>query len=380
MSPTMHELVRDWDGLSVVLKHDRESASWFFIALHDGTLGPPTGGCRMRVYARPEDGLLDCMRLARGMTLKFVGAGLAFGGGKSVIALSRELAGTERTGTFLRFGRLLEALRGAYWTGEDLGTTPEDMATIARATRYVHGVREEGGGGAPAGVVDPGPYTARGVVAGIRACVAHLFGTADLAGRTVLVQGVGDVGNPLSRLLGEAGARVMVSDLDQDRAHEVASSVGGTVVPPQEVYRTECDIFAPCAVGAVLNRETIPRLRCRGIAGSANNQFEDESADPERLRAREIVHAPDFLVSAGGAMGLIHLSQGLSVEEIYRRINGIQASVLEVLVAAEEEEQPPHQVAEARVLATLRELEKARGGRPLADQGSPAPWPPPPAD
>jgi leucine dehydrogenase len=380
MSPTMHELVRDWDGLSVVLKHDRESGSWFFIALHDSTLGPPTGGCRMKVYARPEDGLLDAMRLARGMTLKFAGAGLAFGGGKSVIALSRELEESERTGTLLRFGRLLEALRGAYWTGEDLGTTPEDMATIARATRFVHGVREEGGGGAPAAVVDPGPYTARGVVAGIRATVAHLFGSDDLAGRTVLVQGVGDVGSPLSRLLAEAGAQVLVSDLDQDRAREVASAVGGTVVPPEEVYETECDIFAPCAVGAVLNRGTIPRLRCRGVAGSANNQLEDESADPERLRARGILHAPDFLVSAGGAMGLIHLRQGLSVEEIHRRIDGIQASVRDVLLAAEEEEKPPQQVAEARVLATLTELEEARGGRPPADRGSPAPWPRPPAD
>jgi leucine dehydrogenase len=362
MSDSMQDLIQNWDGLSVILRYDEPSKAWFFIALHDGTLGPPTGGCRMRVYPRPTDGLLDALRLARGMTLKFAGAGLEYGGGKSVIALSRPLEDGERTGTLLRFGHLLESLRGAYWTGEDLGTTPQDMATIARASRYVHGIKRDPGGGEPVGAMDPGPYTAQGVLAGIRATAHHIFGSRDLAGRTVLVQGVGDVGGPLVRLLAEAGARVLVSDLDEARAREVARVGDGAVVPPEEVYRTDCDLFAPCAVGAILNQETIPQLRCRGVAGAANNQLADEAADGERLRDRGIVHAPDFLVSAGGALGLIYRARGHSEEEIRERIDQIEASVRTALAEAAARDEAPQWAAERRVLASLRER---------ADPGSP---------
>jgi leucine dehydrogenase len=364
MSDAMKDLIQGWDGLSVVVRYDGPSESWFYIALHDATLGPPTGGCRMRVYPRPEDGLLDALRLARGMTLKFAGAGLEYGGGKSVIALSRHLDGEERTATLLRFGHLLESLRGAYWTGEDLGTTPEDMAIIARASRYVHGIQRDAEGGEPVAATDPGPYTARGVLAGIRATAHHVFGSRELVGRTVLVQGVGDVGAPLVRLLADEGATVLVSDVDEARARAVARAINGAVVPPEEVYRTPCDLFAPCAVGAILNRRTIPELRCRGVAGAANNQLAEEAADGERLRARGIVHAPDFLVSAGGALGLIYRARGHSEAEIGERIDEIEASVRTALAEAAARSEAPQATAERRVLASLR------GG---GDPGSPAP-------
>jgi len=353
MSDSMQDLIQGWDGLSVILRYDEPSQSWFFIALHDSTLGRPTGGCRMKVYPRPADGLLDALRLARGMTLKFAGAGLAYGGGKSVIALSRPLGDGERTATLLRFGHLLESLRGAYWTGEDLGTTPEDMAVIAQASRYVHGIQRNPEGGEPVAATDPGPYTARGVLAGIRATAHQIFGSRELAGRTVLVQGVGDVGAPLARLLADEGATVLVGDVDEARAREVAAAINGAVLRPEEVYRTPCDIFAPCAVGAILNRETIPELRCRGVAGAANNQLADEAADGERLRARGIVHAPDFLVSAGGALGLIYRARGHTEAEIRERIDEIETSVRTALLEAAAQNEAPHAAAERRVLASL---------------------------
>jgi leucine dehydrogenase len=361
MPASMHDLIRSWDGRSVVLHHDAPSGSWFFVALHDDTLGPPTGGCRMRVYSAPEDGLLDALRLARGMTLKFAAAELDYGGGKSVIALSRPVEGAERRGILLRFGAFLESLQGAYWTGEDLGTTPEDMALLAGVSRYVHGVDRRGAAGTPARAEDPGPYTARGALAGLRATAAHLFGTDDLRGRSVLVQGVGDVGGPLVRMLAEAGARILVSDVDLARAGRVAEEVGAGMVEPETVYDTECDLLAPCAVGAVLSEETIPRLRCQGIAGAANNQLADEMTDGERLRARGIVHAPDFLVSAGGAMGLIFRAGGVPDPEILARIDGIQERVAAVLEEAKTRGAAPHRVAEDRVLASLRETRAQRG-------------------
>jgi leucine dehydrogenase len=353
------DLIRAWDGLAVVTRYDRDSECWFFVALHDDTLGAPTGGCRMRVYPRPEDGLLDVLRLARGMTLKFAGAGLRMGGGKSVIALSRPLEAEERREALRRFGRLLESLRGAYWTGEDMGTTPEDMVLLAQETRFVHGVERAGGSAVPSEAVDPGPYTARGVLAGLRAVASQLFGSPDLRDRSVLVQGVGDVGEPLVGLLTAAGARVLVSDTDAARVERVGKASGAQVIPPEGVYATPCDLFAPCAVGAILNRETIPRLACRGVAGSANNQLADEAADGARLHERGIVYAPDFLVNAGGAIALILLRQGIGEEEIRRRIEGIEATISEVLEKAARRAQPPQATAEEEVLALLRE---ARNG------------------
>jgi len=354
----MRELIEVWDGLSVVVRHDHESDAWFFIALHDATLGPPTGGCRMTVYPRPEDGLVDAMRLARGMTFKWAGVGMEFGGGKSVIALSRPLEGEERTRTLLRFGQLLEALRGAYWSGEDMGTTPEDMATIARETRYVQGVLGEG---SAKEAVDPGPYTALGVLAGIRATMSHTLGSADLRDRSVLIQGAGDVGGPLASLLEEEGAHVLVSDLDEERARKVAARTGGEVVPPEQVYETPCDLFAPCAIGGILNRDTIPQLRCRMVAGAANNQLRDEEADSRRLVDREITYAPDYIVNAGGAIALILLGRRAPADQIHARIAGIESSVRDILDEAASTSEPPLVAAQRKVDSLLRKARSRKG-------------------
>lgn len=293
---TLQEQIEGWDGECVVVRFDRPTGTWVFIAVHDRTLGMAFGGCRMKVYPTPTDGLKDAQRLAAGMTLKWAGIQFPLGGGKAVLAVPRALDPDEREGLLLRFGALVESLGGLYGTGVDLGTTPDDMSVVGRRTDRVAGRRPEDGGAG-----DPGPWTALGVFEGMQSAAARVYGSEDLAGRSVLVQGAGGVGTPLARMLADAGARVLVTDVLPDRARRLAEDVGGTWVEAEATYATECDIFAPCAVGAVLNRETVPQLRCRIVAGSANNQL-DTDADADRLADRDILYVPDFIINAGGAV------------------------------------------------------------------------------
>ena len=304
MSDSLRSLIEEWDGQGTVVSHHRETGSWIFVALHDATLGRPTGGCRLKEYPSPADGLRDAMRLAEGMTYKWAAMNLPYGGGKAVLATSGPLDASGRRSLLARLGAVVNALRGGFLTGQDLGTTSEDMSYLGTVTRWVHC-----GGSGDAGA-DPGPFTAAGVFSGIEAAVAHLDGSADLAGKSVLVQGVGAVGRPLAGLLRGAGARVIASDADEARAREVARACGGAVVSPDDVYGTECDVYAPCAVGATLNAATVPELRCRIVAGSANNQLAEEE-DAEALRRRGILYAPDYVVNGGGAMGVGLMARGL---------------------------------------------------------------------
>lgn len=306
----------------------------------------------MRVYEHPGEGLRDALRLAEGMTLKWAAIDLPFGGGKAVLAVPRRLERSERQGLLRRFGELLEALRGSFATGEDLGTTPEDMAFLAGVTRWVRTGRP--GVESPE---DPGPYTALGVYEGIRAGL-EAAGRDGIEGRTVLIQGVGDVGAPLARLLAAAGARVRLADVDAPRARRVAEEVGADVVSAGEVYWTECDVYAPCAVGATLNSGTIPQLRCSVVAGSANNQLEGP-ADADALHARGILWAPDYVVNGGGALALGLMHTGTAGEdEIRRRIVGIGRTLSEVFEEAAERGESPAAAARRRVERIL-----ARGPR-----------------
>lgn len=346
----IEELIQGWDGLGAVVRYDRGTGSWIFIALHDDRLGPPTGGTRMRVYPSPQEGLADAMRLAAGMTRKWAVTGFPAGGGKAVLAVPRPLAGGEREGLLRRYGRLVEALAGGFATGGDLGTLPEDLVVIAGETRFVHGVDRRAGT-----AVDSGPYTARGVFVGIRAACRRALGSGDLSGRRVLVQGVGKVGCALARLLAAAGARALVSDVDPERAAAVAREVGGEVVAPEEVFATPCDVYAPCAVGGTLDRDSIPRLACRVVAGAANNQLA-EPADAERLAARGILYTPDYLINAGAAIGLTLAGRGLPQGEVEAGIDRIGEILEEVFAEAEERGESPLAAAERRV---SRVLEKA---------------------
>lgn len=364
MSETMDSLIEQWDGLGVVTSYHAETDSWIFIALHDDTLGRPTGGCRLKTYATPAEALRDAMRLAEGMTWKWAAMDFPYGGGKSVLAVPGPMRGEARRSLFTRFGQLLNTLGGAYRVGEDLGTTPRDMAFLATVTNSVAGCSAgiEAGGHA----VDPGPFTAAGVHEGIRAALTHVDGTGDMNGKTVLVQGLGDVGGPLARLLGRSGAKVLVCDLDAELAWTVAAQCGGTVLDPRAVYDTPCDVYAPCAVGATVSGRTIPRLRCRIVAGSANNQLE-EAEDAERLRAAGILHAPDYVISGGGAMAFGLMESGiLETSELEHRVRTIGTTLARIFREADARGTTP--TAAARELA-LKALADGTGGAKIQKTG-----------
>jgi len=347
MNERFFALLEGWDGNGVVVRHDRPTGTWIFIALHDDTLGPAAGGTRMKVYPELADALLDAMRLAEGMTYKFAGAGLSRGGGKAVLAIPRPLATEERDGLLERYGALVESLQDAFSTGPDLGAGPDAMTVVAKKTRYVFGADPETGR-----AVDPGPFTAHGVLVGLRAALEHVFGSADPAGRTVLVEGLGDVGGPLARELADLGAHLLLADLDPGKAERLAGALRAQtaveVVPLERVPDTACDVYAPCAVGATVNAETVPRLGCRIVAGSANNQLREE-ADAARLHERGIVYVPDYIGNAGGAIAILSLHEGVDHAAIDERVEGIGGSVREILRESEERGETPLAAANRRV-------------------------------
>jgi leucine dehydrogenase len=314
-------------------------------------LGRPVGGTRMRVYDSAAEGLLDAQRLGEAMTAKWAALELPIGGGKAVLALPHPLAPPAREGLLLRYGALLESLRGAFGTGEDLGTTPADMAVIARRTRFVHGVEGEGR------VADPGPFTARGVLRGIEAAARVSLARNGVAGLSVLVQGAGDVGFPLARELREEGAAVLVADVDGARVERAVRELGAVAVPPERAWTTPCDVFAPCAMGGVLDAERIPALACRMVAGSANAQL-GTPEDAERLHERGIVYVPDYIVNAGGALAFAMHGEGeRDAATLMARMDRIGQTVADLLAEAAERGESPLLAARRRV---ERVLDRAR--------------------
>jgi leucine dehydrogenase len=348
MEESFRSLIEDWTGIAVLIKHDAATGSWIFIALHDDTLGPPVGGTRLKTYASPADGLLDAMRLAEGMTRKWAALGFDSGGGKGVLATPGPIEGQAREDLLRVYARLINTLRGGFATGRDLGTTDRDIVVLDAVTEHVHGVDREKGS-----VRDPGPYTAAGVFAAMQATLSRLQGPGDFAGRRVVLQGVGAVGCPLARLLVEAGAQVLLSDIDPERAQRLATELGAEAIPADAVYSTECDIYAPCAIGATLNPSTIPRLRCQAVVGSANNQLADD-ADAGRLKDREILYAPDFVANGGGALafGLIHRGMKDGAE-IQRRLRGIADTLTTIYTQADARGISPLEAANDQVAKVL---------------------------
>jgi leucine dehydrogenase len=328
----MEDLIRGWDGEYVVIRHDAAADAWMFIAVHSTRLGNASGGSRMKVYKSPSDGLRDAQRLAEGMTYKWAGVDFPLGGGKGVIALSREIDAKEKERLLECYGEVLESLRGAFSTGADMGVGPEQVRVIGRETTHVFGVRGAG---------DPGPYTALGVFTAMEAVSEEAFGSPDLKGRTVLVQGTGDVGLPLCKRLAAAGAQLKISDIDRERAQGIASELGGEAVDAGAVYGEPCDIFAPCAVGGILNTETIPKLACKAVAGAANNQLETPE-DAERLHERGILYAPDYVCNAGGAIALCGF-EALAMTDDYvtAKILSIRESLKTIFREAKERNESP---------------------------------------
>ncbi len=299
--------MRAWDGEHAVIRHDAASGAWMFVCLHSTALGPAGGGTRMRVYDRPADGLADAMRLSEAMTRKMAAAGVGRGGGKAVLAVPELPQGESRRRLLLRYGELVASLGGSFRTGGDMNVAPADLDVVAERCPWVHGTTGRGG--------DSGRGTAVGVLHGIRASLEHALGSPGLGGRTVLVQGCGAVGSKLAQLLAADGAKVLVADADESRA----AATGCQTVPAADAIRTECDVYAPCATGGTLSARSIPELRCRVVAGSANNQLA-EPGDAELLHARGILYAPDFVINAGGVIQLIGLEdEGWDEEQLGQR-------------------------------------------------------------
>lgn len=283
----------------VVFCHDKESGLKAIIAIHNTVLGPAAGGTRMWAYNNEADALHDVLRLSRGMTFKNAISGLNLGGGKAVIIGDARTQKTEML--FRSFGKFVESLHGKYITAEDVGVSTTDIEYIAMQTKHVAGKPEYMGGSG-----DPSPVTAYGVYMGMKAASKKVYGTDSLQGKRILVQGVGHVGSYLVGHLVKENTKVYISDFYDDRAKEVAQKYKVEVIDKEAVYDLDVDIYSPCALGATLNDQTIPKLKAKIVAGAANNQLEDETKHGDMCTARGILYAPDFLINAGGIINVYY--------------------------------------------------------------------------
>lgn len=276
---------------------DPESGLRTIIGVHSTVLGPALGGTRIRPYASDDEALFDVLRLSRGMTYKAAAAGLPLGGGKAVIIADPE---RDKTPELLKaYGRAVDRLGGAYVTAEDVGSTVADMTVVASVTKHVSGLPVESGGSG-----DPSPATAHGVLASIRATSEFLWGTSDVSGRVVAVQGVGKVGAVLAELLADIGCNLVIADVSASSVEKVEAVTGARVVGVDEILFEKCDILAPCALGAVFDEISVPRLDCTAVVGSANNMLLT-SEDANRLAAADITYVPDFVANAGGIINIV---------------------------------------------------------------------------
>jgi len=308
------------------------------IAIHDTTLGPALGGCRLWPYRSEQEALTDVLRLSRGMTYKAAAAGLNLGGGKAVILADPKRDKCEAL--FRVFGRFVESLNGRYITAEDVNTSVHDMEYIFMETKYVTGVAPAHGGSG-----DPSPVTAYGVFRGMQASVKEAFGTESLAGKRVAVQGLGNVGSHLLEHLAKADAKFTVGDIDPEKGRKAQEEHGAEVVPPDRIYDTACDIFAPCALGAVLNDDSIPRLRCKIVCGGANNQLAEERHG-RILEERGILYAPDYVVNAGGLINVYVEMEGYVRERALRMAENIFDTTSKVYKIAKEHKVPTYVAAD----------------------------------
>ena len=336
------ELFERWDGEEAVVRYDHESGAWMFVCIHSTVLGPAGGGTRMRVYPSPLDGLADAMRLSQAMTVKMAGANLDRGGGKAVLAVPELFTGDARRDLLLRYGELVASLGGTYRTAGDMNISPNDLDVVKERCPWVYGTTSGGG--------NSGRGTAIAVHAGLQASAEHVLGSADLRGRSVLVQGAGAVGADLVALLQADGAEVLVSDVDQRRA----AATGATTVSPDDVYDTECDIYSPCAIGGTLNATTIPRLHCTIVGGSANNQLA-EPQDARRLHERGILYAPDFIINAGGVIQLVGLEdRGWNEDELQQNLRAVGDTLREIYARGGDPTEAAEELAAERIAAARR--------------------------
>jgi leucine dehydrogenase len=329
------------------------------IAIHNTSLGPALGGTRMWTYVSDEDALRDVLRLSRGMTYKAALAGLNLGGGKAVIIGDPHTDKSEAL--FRTYGRFIEGLAGRYITAEDVGTTVRDMEWVRMETKYVTGTSPAQGGSG-----DPSPVTGYGVYVGMKACVGEVFGSDSLKGRVIAVQGAGNVASHLCSHLVKEGARLFVTDIYEEKARRLAKHVKATYVKPEKIYDVKADIFAPCALGGILNDETIPRLKVKIVAGGANNQLLDEKKHMQMLIDRNIQYAPDYAINAGGLINVYNELEGYNQQRALKQAEGIYDILKQIFKVAKDENIPTNvaanRLAEARI-SRLAKIKHIYAGR-----------------
>lgn len=328
----------------LVLCQDSASGYRGIIAVHSTVLGPALGGTRFWSYASDEEAIVDALRLARGMTYKNAVAGLNLGGGKSVIIGDNKT--TDREMIFRAHGRFVESLGGRYITAEDVGTSTADMDYVHMETKNVSGLAGRSG--------DPSPVTAHGVFRAIQASAKERWGADDLTNKTISIQGCGHVGYYLAKELHEAGAKLVVTDIDAERVKRVANEFGAKAVGAEEIYGVQADIFAPCALGAIINDKTIPQLKVEIVSGAANNVLLEERHGDE-LEARKILYAPDYVANAGGVINVYSELAGWTSARAFRKADEIYDTILKVFAIAKADKIPTYlaadRLAEQRIRA-----------------------------
>lgn len=315
------------------------------IAIHDTTLGPALGGTRMWNYENEQEALRDVLRLSRGMTYKAAISGLNLGGGKAVIIGDPRKDKNEQL--FRAFGRYVDSLGGRYITAEDVGIDVKDMEWVNMETKYVTGTPKATGGSG-----DPSPVTAYGVYMGIKASAKKAYGSDSLAGKSIAIQGAGHVSSYLAELLSKENADLYICDIYQEKAEKVAANTGAEVVDPDDIYGLDVDIFSPCALGGVVNDDTIPQLKCDIIAGGANNVLDEEDKHGNILLDEGIIYAPDYVINAGGLINVASELEGYNEERAHDKASRIYDTILDILNYSEDNDTPTY--AASNILAEKR--------------------------
>ncbi|MBY0122458.1 branched-chain amino acid dehydrogenase [Bacillus sp. S/N-304-OC-R1] len=341
-----------YDYEQVVFCQDKTSGLKAIIAIHDTTLGPALGGTRMWTYASEEEAIEDALRLAKGMTYKNAAAGLNLGGGKTVIIGDPKKDKNEEM--FRAFGRYIQGLNGRYITAEDVGTTVADMDLIHEETDYVTGISPAFGSSG-----NPSPVTAYGVYVGMKAAAKEAFGSDSLEGKVIAVQGVGNVAYSLCKHLHEEGAQLIVTDINKEAVQRAVNDFGAKAVEPNEIYGVECDIYAPCALGATINDETIPQLKAKVVAGSANNQLKEERHG-DILHEMGIVYAPDYVINAGGVINVADELYGYNAERALKKVEGLYQSIEKVIEISKRDNIPTYKAADRMVEERIERMRNSR--------------------
>lgn len=341
-----------YDYEQVVFCQDKQSGLKAIIAIHDTTLGPALGGTRMWTYESEAAAIEDALRLAKGMTYKNAAAGLNLGGGKTVIIGDPRKDKSEEL--FRAFGRYIQGLNGRYITAEDVGTTVADMDMIHEETDYVTGISPAFGSSG-----NPSPVTAYGVYRGMKAAAKAAFGSDSLEGKVVAIQGVGNVAWTLCEYLHEEGAQLIVTDINKEVVQRAVEKFGARAVNPDEIYGVECDIYAPCALGATINDDTIPQMKAKVIAGSANNQLKD-TRHGDIIHEMGIVYAPDYVINAGGVINVADELYGYNHERAMKKVDQIYASIEKVIAISKRDGIPTYVAADRMAEERIEKMRNSR--------------------